>query len=78
MANRIEVQAQPSVPPALSARSFSCGCRRISGPGAEFHVEWCPHHEANHGELSESVPAAVEELAVVPRLAARRTAGGER
>jgi hypothetical protein len=61
MASRTEFVAHTDVPPAVQFRSFSCGCRRVSGPGAEFHVEWCPHHEANHGELAESSLYQVEE-----------------
>jgi hypothetical protein len=70
MASRIEFEAHTEVAHTLQSRSFSCGCRRVSGPGSESRVEWCPYHEANHGEIVEQPPVKSEQA-----LAVRRTEG---
>jgi hypothetical protein len=67
MASRIEFEAHTDVAHSLQSRSFSCGCRRVSGPGTEFHVEWCPYHEANHGEFVEQPPVKSEQPLMIRR-----------
>ncbi len=72
MASRTDFGSSTDVMPAVQFRSFSCGCRNVSGPGSEFRVEWCPQHEANHGFFSESSLALSEQSATPPRRSPRR------
>jgi hypothetical protein len=81
MASRIEYEARTAYTPSLQFHSFSCGCRRVSGPGIESRVEWCPYHEASHGQLVESPPAPIvpiEQIVSARRPTGRTTRSGER
>jgi hypothetical protein len=77
MARRIEFGAQTDASP-LECRSLSCGCRRTIDAGNVSRVEWCPRHEASHGQLAENAPGPGEKAVPARNAGSRRSRFGER